>query len=958
MKTRYLICHLVAFFLSSHLSAQISPLGTEQNPPGIAWKEIETKHFRVVFPEEITQDAQRVATTLEYLYEPVSHSLKKKPHRITVILHNQNIISNGFVTLAPRRSEWYNTPPQTAFTGTNDWYNLLSVHEFRHVVQFDKMNRGLIALMYGLFGETGTLAASFLSVPSWYWEGDATGTETALTQSGRGRLPSFNMPMRTMLLRGPQQNYYQMLLGSYKNYFGGAYEMGYYMTSYVKRQHGSDMWSDILRRNSNFPFFYTFSWAMKAKTGNGAPNTFENMSQELKDLWSTQEPSYKSDLTTIEVRYDNGFMNPFQNNPKTLTDGSVVFFDYNLGEAPGIKIKTTDGAISHITRSTWSGNFSASQNKVIWVDPDWDLRWGLKNGSRVVVWDATTRNTQTLLTNTRLTYVAMSADGQKFAAVEHSRSNKSSIILFDTQTGNIIKKLSNPNNDVIINPSWSSDNKHIVYVRQTLHDGKGVTLIDIENDATTDVLPAQHTMNYTNPVIWNDWILLNAHFDGVDNIFAFHKYERTWKQITHSSLGAFNPFVSAGNRLVFDEYTVDGYIANSLLLDTNRWTNVDIQSRKNDGYYEPLLQQELGTIRFDSITPGTFAVKKYNSLSDLINIHSWSPTLNPRQYGVSVFSQNIMSTTRLSASYNYDRNEKTSGGEVGASYGGFYPIADVTAKLGSRASTYTVTTIKNGKKTEKLKWYGWNEKSLSAALRLPLNFSSQGWQRYFSASAGFSYTKVSDQKISFAFDQNNGVLQSIFLSGFYYNATQPAAYVYPQWGQRIWITYSKAPFKDHYNGSQFFAQGDLFFPGLLKRHSGWIQGQFERQKTGANYRYASWMIFPRGYSYIYHDAIKKLGATYTVPLMYPDTDFLAMFYIKRIYGDVFGDYGVGQDYSGPNVKTKYRSAGAGGYANMHFFTLPVEFSVGYRYAYAFDKKNTENNKHAQPQIVIALTGQF
>ena len=92
--------------------------------------------------------------------------------------------------------------------------------------------------------------------------------------------------------------------------------------------------------------------------------------------------------------------------------------------------------------------------------------------------------------------------------------------------------------------------------------------------------------------------------------------------------------------------------------------------------------------------------------------------------------------------------------------------------------------------------------------------------------------------------------------------------------------------------------------------------------------------------------------------MYPDVDFLGMFYIKRIYADVFGDYGFGKNLKGANVKTKYRSAGAEVFANMHFFTLPVEFSIGYSYAYAFDKMNTDNGKHAQPRIVIALTGQF
>ena len=76
-----LLCLFI--LISFHASAQF------QNPPGIDWKKIDTEHFEVIFPPEITRDAQRVANTLEYVYEPVAKTLAEKPGKISVLLSNR-----------------------------------------------------------------------------------------------------------------------------------------------------------------------------------------------------------------------------------------------------------------------------------------------------------------------------------------------------------------------------------------------------------------------------------------------------------------------------------------------------------------------------------------------------------------------------------------------------------------------------------------------------------------------------------------------------------------------------------------------------------------------------------------------------------------------------------------------------------------------------------------------------
>ena len=104
---------------------------------GVRWDQVVTPSFRVVFPRGNTEHALRVANTLESLHEKEARTLTATPPKpIQIILQDFNAFSNGFISFGPRRGEFFTMPPQNPeLAGTNDWLELLSVHEYRHVVQ-------------------------------------------------------------------------------------------------------------------------------------------------------------------------------------------------------------------------------------------------------------------------------------------------------------------------------------------------------------------------------------------------------------------------------------------------------------------------------------------------------------------------------------------------------------------------------------------------------------------------------------------------------------------------------------------------------------------------------------------------------------------------------------------------------------------------------------------------------
>ena len=72
---------------------------------------------------------------------------RQKP--IDIVFHNLTTISNGYVQLAPFRSEFQLTPPQNSFElGSIPWNQTLAIHEYRHVQQYNNFYVGLSKLFY------------------------------------------------------------------------------------------------------------------------------------------------------------------------------------------------------------------------------------------------------------------------------------------------------------------------------------------------------------------------------------------------------------------------------------------------------------------------------------------------------------------------------------------------------------------------------------------------------------------------------------------------------------------------------------------------------------------------------------------------------------------------------------------------------------------------------------------
>ena len=253
---------------------------TGQDPASIRWREIDTKNFRLIFPDYYEAQAQKIAGYLETVYPFGGYSLQHQPGKFPVILHTQTIESNGLVAWAPRRSEFFTTPHQSMYP--QDWLKQLALHEFRHMVQIDKINSNMDFLSRFLLGEQGTALVFGVSLPWWFTEGDAVVTETALSNTGRGRDPSFLMQQQALLVEKGRFSYDKAYLGSYRHFIPDHYNLGYYLVGNLRAKYGASLWEELLKNTvrKSFPVRKT----LKRQTGMNHIKQYKIVFDSLKTV--------------------------------------------------------------------------------------------------------------------------------------------------------------------------------------------------------------------------------------------------------------------------------------------------------------------------------------------------------------------------------------------------------------------------------------------------------------------------------------------------------------------------------------------------------------------------------------------------------------------------------------------------------------------------------------------------
>ena len=930
MQFRLLVVALLATLTAPAQTLPILP----QNPTSLRWYRVQTPHFRVLYPEGLEQQARRTAQRLEQVYEPVSAGLARRPRPLSIILQNQTSVSNGFATLYPRRSEFFTAPPQDpSLLGTLNWLDLLAVHEYRHIVQYEKALQGYGRVLHTLLGAQGLGFATQIVTPGWFLEGDAVGTETILTNSGRGRLPAFELNMRTNLLTRAPFSYAKATGGSFRDNVPNHYELGYFLTTKLKRTYGPDAWSKALNRiYTQFPVYpFSFSNGLKQSTksaenqkGTRVDDLYTEAVADLIEIWQKKRESLAiTPAITYPVSAEKAdrarpiFTN--YRNPQYLTDSTILCIKSGLGDIPQLVLLARNGREKRVyTQGLILENpdhFSATPQKACWIENRINSRWGQQVFAEIRVLDLETGKLTRLTRRSRFKSVALSPDNSKLIAVRNTTDGQTRLVVLDTKTGRELTVLPNPANDLYIHPRWFN-NETIVTVTLT-GQGKTIELIDARNGQKQALLPVSNT-NLSHPQPYtNAFILYNSPQSGIDNIYAVNVATGQTSQVTSRPFGAYHAAISAGSSrgqwIAFQDFDTHGSRIAEMPLNPANWPPTETPDRAKPGsgqdqttrYFGPLLNagaQTIAPIASDSVTPSpVLAPERYRRLAHPLNIYSWGPTFssNGQALNIGLQSQDLLATTQITAAYTYNQSEQVGGFAANLSYQGLYPVLDFGVQTGNRRTSYFIdrTTPLDSFRTDT-----WRYNQVSAGIRLPFQLTQSRFNQSASLSANYGFLQVSGYNLPgrFLTETGNGYLNTVaYAASYALTLRQSRRDVGPRLGVALSTQVRHTPFSrpGELTGMQWGTSVNVFLPGVGKHHSLLLRGAYQYQWGTPDakklYRFQASVLYPRGAPYIPFDNLVVLGGDYRLPIADVHLSISRLLYIQRIKGGVFTDYARG-----------------------------------------------------------------
>lgn len=876
------LCLLILTLTSLNCFSQI--FDSEQNPLSVKWREINSHGFKIIYPTELEKEAQRMANTMGKIYPLVGSSLNRQKTTIPIVFQNRGMLANGFVQLAPKKSQFNTTPPQQF--DSQDWLNNLAVHELRHVAQYDRFTNGKSLFL----AEEIYFAYMGISMPTWFFEGDAVSTETALTNSGRGRQPSWIMPFRTSLLSDQKLSYSKSYFGSQKDQTPGYYQLGYLITSKLRNDFGKNIVDSLIHQISNHPArLYPFSQTLKKITGSTTKDYYQSTIQQLETKWKAQDEKNKSENYTSLNQHSNfstSYFFPIEINPN-----SILALKQSKTDAPyfvTIDKNQTEKRLFGIAyqEQPW---YSYANDRIVWDEIRFDPRYKQRSYSVICSYNLKTKEKKQLTFKTRLFSPTLSADGKKLIAVQVDLSNQSNIVSIDPQSGKILYTYPNIENSTLQTPALNTDGTKLTYVSVN-EKGKSLWLID--NNGKTIKLISNTNQQLSNPKFINETIAFNAHYSGIDNIYAINPQSKEISALTASKYGAFNASLSADQKsILFNNYQLMGYeIAKSAIIEK------EIQNPNFVFFGETAtLQENTGNI-FNKISDSIYPSKTYRPSAHLFNFHSLSPDINEdNRIGFKLKSTDLLNNLDFYAGMNYDNELQKIEYNAGFNYKSLYPVISGTYKNRARTAFYENRNITNEA--------NWRENYINLKASLPLSVNKNNENFSLLATVSTSYT-IRDfhtkEAAIFAKAIKFPMNYDLTLSHGIRTAERDIA---PKWAQTIRFSYFNRPLSN--SNDNLFAFGSYFyFPGFAKNHS--FMTSFNFQQASGVFSTENEIQTVYGYNQIKAKSAltNTLLLNYRFPIAYPDAEIGSFAYIRNLRGGFFTHYeNIGKETNLAQPKT-------------------------------------------------------
>ncbi|QJD97974.1 hypothetical protein HH214_19880 [Mucilaginibacter robiniae] len=913
------------------------------NPPSIKWNQVNTPAARVIFPKGMDSSGQRVANIVQQLNRTMMPTIGYKQKQINIVLQNQLLTTNGYVGLAPFRSEFYLVPAQNNFQlGTLPIADQLAIHEFRHVQQFNNYDVGLTRILHVLFGEGGQQIANSFSIPNWFDEGDAVYNETLMSNQGRGRLPYFFNGYRAIWAAGKNYNWMKLRNGSYQDYVPDWYPTGYMLTAYGRQKFGAQVWKGVTHDAATFKhLFYPFQTSFKQHT-----------KQEYSSFRGEALNYFKQQLVTPNMQKAAEAYKPNQHfiatteYPAYVDDSTLIYQKTSYKHRPAFIIRRGNREkVIRLADINADNYFNYNNGQIVYVARRPDVRWGYREYNDIKLIDVKTGNQRRVTARTKYFSPALSADNKTIVAVHVPPSGAYELHIIDVASGKVLQRVPNVGHYYYTYPKFYNNHQIVSAIRNTAGE-MSVALIDLKT-GENQYLTAWGMSPKGFTTVHRDTVYFTATSGLNDKLYAVnvpdHQLYELQNDSLHSFVGNYEPAVGK-SKIAWVSFSAYGYQIHELPKQALQLKAVNTLPKLPEFGINALHQDTSADLLAD-VQNENLPVKKYSKLHHPFNFHSLIPYLDDPDYTLSLTGNNILNTFQSDLSLTYNRNEGYKQISFTTLYGALYPYLFASASYTFDRRRYFLDQRRNTIEAN------WNESNVQGGLEFPFNLSRGRNYTNITYLSSLSYTVTDVQSLfSKAIPDNTYLTNAITFSN---QVAKPRQNIYPHLAQIITVNYRNTV--NSLQAHQLLTSGTFYFPGFLANHS--IVVSLAYQQHDRNYSFFSnELSFSRGYTSDNLYRLQKAGINYSFPIAYPDAGFGNIVYLLRLRGNLFYDHTHGRDFytNGNTFKADFNSAGAELFFDTQWLNEnPISFGI--RYTRLLNDDLFGNNGRNRITLILPLS---
>ena len=961
---------LFMFALAGPASAQLVSMG--QDPVNIRWKSLETNNFRIVYPAAADSLAKAYARSLESFVAAQKAGCGFSPNelykrRMPVILHAYSATSNGIVTWAPRRMEFF-TSADFYNPESTPWMEQLTVHEGRHAaqMQFSRKNK-LFRPLEWFIGDLAPGAAAGLYPGPALMEGDAVVAETALSQSGRGRTADFLEYYHVALSDSLYRDFWQWRYGSQKRYTPDYYRAGYVLIAGMRGvfDDGAFTARYFNKANKRFLTYNVLDKTVIESSGRkkNLYSAFNTIQDSFRAEWaaadSARAPFIEGrDLVKPGRLYD-------EYTSLLFADGELFALHSSLDRAREMVRIDTAGRVERLGAFATESSrlaYDPTNRRLVWSEYKPSALLDLKSWS-IIRYSEDGGSYRSFTPEGRLYNPAPAGDRPIIAAVQEYEDGTYSVRLFASNHLTPFEEYMAPCGLLPVEVAWIGE---ALYASGITKEGFSIYHLP---DWKPLFEPAHSKINR---LFGRDGLLwFTSDRSGVNELHSLDPPGGQILQRTSLRFGGNDFAFAPDSSLYYSAPTAKGRVVRVLPADALLEKPVEF------GGYPSSLAEQLSAQEPVKEMPYEGPVsegKPYSKILQPVHVHSWAPmyveynpverlslekTQSPGNLGAMLMFQNELGTAWGSVGVSLLSRKDTLGtgyqleeGAIGlpvewrpalhAQYvwNAWGPIVELRADYNERnvhVRNYTRVSTEKGMSFPEKNSIGDDPLfSISAGFSIPFNLNGGGWKRGIVPSYRFNWSNDRYSSLDVAQYTNTVVIRivphnSLFLSTFSLRgyAMRPVASsgIFPRYGLGAEAGFTRTHNIGSNQPGYYYAKVYGYLPGLMSTHGLRFLAQGQ-----SNYGWEGSWIKKQEY---------MLAADYAFPFLPLDWSGACPYFYFRNFeavlhaGATLGAY----EELLRTIKDSYVERYAGATLRAHlgnFLMIPYETYIGARYVYNFD----------------------